>query len=139
MVADVKSRYLCEGRTEQDKIDTQLIDRDISSRAVSFLTVGNWVAVTLDIVGEKTLKDTKMMELMSLIREGFPDKIEKIPTDYREFHEFRDNSSIVHDVIPYKLRILIHSSLNYTVLRSLHSVHQGVTSMIAGAESFIFW
>ena len=137
--ADAISRYPCQDRTEQDKIDTERIDHEILSTAVSFLSVDNIVAVTLETVGEETLKDTKMMKLMSLIHEGFPDKIEEIPTDMKEFHKFRDHLSVVQDLILYKNRIMIPYTLQYTILRNLHSAHQGVTSMISRAESSVFW
>ncbi|CAE1167716.1 unnamed protein product [Acanthosepion pharaonis] len=52
---------------------------------------------------------------------------------------FRDDLSNIDGVIVYKDRIVIPPSLRDEVLCALHSAHQGVTSMIARAESSVFW
>ncbi|ELT96983.1 hypothetical protein CAPTEDRAFT_144989, partial [Capitella teleta] len=39
----------------------------------------------------------------------------------------------------YKNRIIIPASLRSEVLSTLHSAHQGVTSMISRTESSVFW
>ena len=61
MAAAAVSRFPCNVQTGQDenKIDTDLIDCEILSTAVSFLTVDNMVAITLDKVGEQAVKDKK--------------------------------------------------------------------------------
>ena len=47
LAADAISRHPCQDRTEQDKIDTERIDPEILSIAVSYLSVDNIVAVIL--------------------------------------------------------------------------------------------
>ena len=42
-------------------------------------------------------------------------------------------------MVPYKDRIVIPPSLRPDVLESLHSAHQGVTSMTSRVESSVFW
>ena len=42
-------------------------------------------------------------------------------------------------VILYKDRIVIPPSLREEILNSLHAAHQGITAMIARAESSVFW
>ena len=42
-------------------------------------------------------------------------------------------------MILYKDRIVVSKSLREEVLDALHASHQGVTSMLARAESSVFW
>ena len=57
----------------------------------------------------------------------------------REYFQCRDNLYTIDGVAVCKERIIIPPSLREDVLTTLHSAHQGVTSMTSRAESSIFW
>ena len=51
----------------------------------------------------------------------------------------RDHLSTVDGVIVYNDRVIVPKSLRPNVINTLHAAHQGVSTMIARAESSVFW
>lgn len=112
------------------------IDDQLASSASSAL---HTIAVTWDRVRVATASGCDMVHLMSIIESGFPNFRHELPPALREYYQFRDHLYTVDSVILYKDRIVIPPSLRQHVLSVLHSAHQGVTSMIACAETTVFW
>ena len=96
-------------------------------------------AITWNKVRLATSNDPVMQRLLRTIEDGFPTESSALPADLREYIRFRDLLSTVDGVVLYKNRIVIPRSLRQNVLATLHSAHQGVTSMTARAESAVFW
>ena len=97
------------------------------------------LAVTWDRVKVATASDRDMVHLMSIIDSAFPNFRHELPPALREYYQFCDHLYTVDSIILYKDRIVIPPSLRQHVLSVLHSAHQGVTSMIAHAETTVFW
>ena len=74
-------------------------------------------------------------DAVSIIESEFPESHHEIPP---ALHQFCKHLYTAYGVILYKDRIVIPSSLQQHILTTLHSAHQGVTSMTAHAESTIF-
>ena len=85
------------------------------------------------------MSDGDMLRLTNLIQEGAPDDISAWPVNLKIYHRFRNELTTIGGVILYKARVLIPVMLRKEVLRNLHSAHQGVSSMMARAESSVFW
>ena len=64
---------------------------------------------------------------------------DEMPVDIRDYHKFRQDLSTDNGIILYKDRIVIPPSLRKTVLSTLHSAHQGTSSMLSRAEASVFW
>ena len=62
-----------------------------------------------------------------------------LPSRLWAYHRFRDDLHMVDGVILYKDRIVIPPSLRKDILSVLHASYQGVSSMLARAETSIFW
>ena len=99
----------------------------------------NTVATTWEKVKLYTTSDPNMNTLVSIIESGFPEFRHELPRDLHEYFQFRDNLYTVDGVILYKDRVVIPPQLRDDILTTLHSAHQGVTSMIARAETSVFW
>ncbi len=99
----------------------------------------NIMAITWDHVKLSTTSDQTMLQLISYIESGFPRQKNQLPQHLQEYHQFRDHLHTLDGVIMYKERIVIPPSLRQHILNTLHCAHQGVTSMIARAESSVFW
>ncbi len=80
-----------------------------------------------------------MHKLISIIEDGMPEVRNELPEPLREYHQFRENLHSVDGVIMFKDRIVIPPILRDDILTALHSAHQGVTAMMARAESSVFW
>ena len=96
-------------------------------------------SVTWESVREATTSDESMCRLIDLIEYGFPQTRHDVPDSLRDFFSLRDGLHTYDGVILYNNRIVIPPSLRQIVLRSLHSGHQGISSMISRSESSVFW
>ncbi len=118
---------------DQQNHSDEMLTASIASSLNSIQTI-NWKDVQT-----ATSSDNTMNLLLSIIEEGLPDQKHLLPTTLREFHPFRKHLYSVDGVIIYKDRIVIPPSLRVSCLTALHAAHQGTSSMIARAESSIFW
>jgi len=109
------------------------------STAISTLGALSIQSVTWERVRIMTASDDDMIVLADLIENGMPESRTQMPDALRDFFQFRDDLSVTDGVILYKDRIVIPPLLRNEVLDALHAAHQGVTSMIARAESSVFW
>jgi len=112
------------------------LDSQLASTASSTLKT---MAITRDRVRLATAGDQDMATLLRIIERGFPQFHHELPAALQEYYQFRDHLYTVDGVILYKHRIVIPPSLRQHILAVLHSAHQGVTSMMARAESTVFW
>ena len=86
-----------------------------------------------------TNSNPDFQELLTIIENGMPEERQLMPENLTEFHRLRNDLYAVDGVVIYKGRIIIPPDLREEILESLHAAHQGVTSMIARAESSVFW
>ena len=121
-----------EALTECDNIEESLRQSQIA-------VLKSIQSVTWDRVKLATNSNTDFQELLALIEDGIPEDKDQMPHNIQEFYKFREDLYSVDGVIVYKSRIVIPPVLRREVVDALHSAHQGVTSMIARAESSVFW
>ena len=114
-------------------------DDDIVSNGIAALDSLYPQAITWDKVKLATSSDTNMQDLIHAIEFGFPKDRNELKNGIQEFHRFRDDLSTIDGVVMYKQRIIIPPSLRNHILATLHSAHQGRSSMLSRAEGTIFW
>ena len=124
-------------RSEDDSNSTS--DDDTYFHAIATLDALQPNVLTWNKVRLATASDMDMQDLLHFIEDGFPANIDQLPQSLQEFHRFKRHLSSVDGVILYKDRIVIPTPLRRNVLATLHSAHQGVTSMLARADSSVFW
>ena len=122
---------------ENCSIEDHNIDKAIVSCHMSSLK--SIESASWEKVKTSTINDKDMKSLVELIENGINNDKKKLPKNLQIFHQYRNDLYTVDDVVLYKNRILIPPKLRHEILQSLHSAHQGVTSMSARAESSIFW
>ena len=79
-----------------------------------------------------------MLSLLSIIEEGIPDHRHQLPPQLRDYHPLKEHLYRIDGVVMYKDQIVISPSLQCNCLLAFHAAHQGVSSMISGAETSIF-
>ena len=154
LTADVVSRYptgdphpgvafLQDDLYDSDSND---LESSITGNAVCSLaavtttsTLAAVQAVTWNDVQEQTAGDPIMMSLTNMILDGFPPKRQDVPEELRSYFQFREDLSIVDGVVMYGDRIVVPPTLRDQILETLHSAHQGTTSMTARAQASVFW
>lgn len=112
------------------------INDDIASSVSSALKN---VAITWENVKLATTSDPAMNKLVSIIESGFPGSRHELPQELQVYFQFREHLYTLDGVALYNDRVIIPPSLREDILTTLHSAHQGVTSMNARAEASIFW
>ena len=98
------------------------------------LQVMNWSKVK-----DATTADFHMEQLLSLVESGFPSCKGELEPELQQYFRYKDHLKADDGVILFKNRVMIPPALRQDVLSALHSAHQGVTKMIARAESSVFW
>ena len=96
-------------------------------------------AITLQRVGEFSKTDESLLMIKSFILNGFPASKKDMPEHVAAYWEIKNSLSILGDVILYKDRVIIPTSLREHILHNVHSAHQGVTGMNSRAEATFFW
>ncbi|CAG2189575.1 unnamed protein product [Mytilus edulis] len=112
-------------------------DEELQLAAAS--SINTLQSITWNMVRVATNSDDDMVKLVEIIENGMPEFRHEMPTELREFFQFREDLYTVDGVVMYKDRIVIPPALRKNVLTILHSAHQGVTSMMSRAESSVFW
>ena len=122
-----------------DQTSSTIVDEEglLNQSIAAVTTTCN--SVTWDMVKEATSSDNNMVHLTELIESGFVQHLDELPEALRPYHQYRSDLSTLDGVVVFKDRIVIPPSLRNTVLDSLHAAHQGINSMIAHAESAVFW
>ena len=126
-------QYVLENEITSD------IEACILAAALSNFSTAPFTGVTWELIRTGTASDETFNSLLDLIESGFPETSSDTPQLLRIYHQYRDQLSTIDGVILYNDRILVPPALRPNVLSTLHSAHQGISSMIARVESSVFW
>ena len=96
-------------------------------------------AVAWEVVRKESAQDETIQSLSHTIVSGFSSSKDSLPVDVQPFWKFRHDLYIIDGVVLMKRRTVILRSLRPEVLQSLHSAHQGVTSMNERAKVEVYW
>ena len=70
---------------------------------------------------------------------GVPDNGNELANAIRSFWEVRERLSVSDKIILMDDRLAIANNLRKNILRTLHSAHQGVSSMKSTANAAVYW
>ena len=84
-------------------------------------------------------KDLDSTKLMVYVLRGFPESKLDLPPGLQQYWRVRDLLTAHHGVIHLGERPVVPPSLRHRVLDTLHSAHQGTTSMRLRAERSLYW
>ena len=101
--------------------------------------VERFFAVTWERVQTASRRDEVLKRLVHYILEGFPATKSELPDMIKPFWDAREHLSIAEDVVLYKNRIVIPTSLRDRIIDNLHSAHQGTSGMLSRAQESVYW
>ncbi|MEL6802988.1 MAG: RNase H-like domain-containing protein, partial [Bacteroidota bacterium] len=130
-------RIIADSSTDKQDILTDHDEPDMASAIAAALH--NIKSVTWDQIREETTSDELLCELIDLINTGFPQSRHDMPSGLHDFFGLRDGLHTFDNVVLYNNRVVIPKVLRQSILGSLHSAHQGISSMTSRAESSVFW
>ena len=139
---DVAASSECSQFSSKDwTLDTPCpdIEKNILALASYTLQASPITSVTWDLVRTATTSDDTLHSLLELIEDGFSTPYSALPPNLQTYFPLREHLSTVDGIILYDERVLIPTSLRPNVLSTLHAAHQGISTMVARAESSVFW
>ena len=86
----------------------------------------------------KSLKDESMMKVSQYIRNGWPTQIKQVDSVAKQLWPFREELTIINEIMFKGERIVIPASLQKEILIKLHQSHFGIekTKLRAGKQYF---
>ena len=96
-------------------------------------------AVTWNRVKQVTNLDQSLQLLKDYITNSFPVDISHLPPELQPLWRYREDMSIIDDVVLVGNRVLIPEPLRNETCNLLHSAHQGISAMNERAKSSVFW
>merc|ERR1711954_71549 len=111
---------------------------DMSGELLASMDMGI-KSVTWDGVKQAIRRDTTMLQLVNWIEGGCHGKKEGLPSDLQAYWPLRDKLCVSDGVPLYDERTIIPKCMRQTVLKTLHSAHQGVTGMTLRAATAVYW
>ena len=103
------------------------------------MTTDNANIVTLDELRTASLRDSEYVLLLQATEKGFPTSRGGSEPALRDYWNVRHRLSSVDGIVMMDGRVVVPVSYRQKILRSLHSAHQGVTSMIGRASHTVYW
>ena len=90
-------------------------------------------------ISKETHRDPSMKALHDFVISGFPDQLPEHLSSLKPYWRYRESFYVSDGVILYNDRVVLPPSLRSRALDTLHSAHQGVSSMEARARATVFW
>ena len=131
-----KNNVLADGLSRLPVDDVEGVSKQ-PAEYIKLLTVMD-ETVDLRTLLKHTNKDQTLCLLRTYIRQGFPSR-EKINPAVGEFLKYKEELSVLEDLILFRNRVLIPSTCKKITLRMLHENHPGVAAMKSMARVYVFW
>ena len=100
---------------------------------------GNCEAMGVADVIQETAKDVEMKELIENIRNGKAFSEEPWPSTLSEYNRVKTDLNEKDGIVLYKKRIVVPRALREKALETLHSAHQGCSTMWSRASQAVWW
>lgn len=83
--------------------------------------------------------DSTIKTLISFIRNGWPESKRNVPQNVKNFFSFRDELSVVENLVFKGTKLVVPHSLITETLRDLHYVHMGCEKTKLKAKEIFYW
>ena len=136
LACDATSRYPSASH-EKTGLSKEHMLESVIAAAIQFDTQ-KLTSITWDQLVIETTKDNNLVVLIEAIQNGFPD-VYRTNASTSPYWQYRQNLHITDGVIIYNDRVVVPPTLRRVVLDTLHSAHQGVSTMSLRARLIVFW
>ena len=88
--------------------------------------VGQFSTQRLEILRDETRQDAELMELQTIIHDGWPEKRKEVPAEIRKYWAFRGEMAVADGLVTKGDCVIIPKTLRRDILEKLHAAHQGI-------------
>ena len=93
----------------------------------------------LEEVRTATRQDSTMNKLQEVIMSGWSSERSKVPSEVQEYWNYREELSVVNNIILKGVKLVIPLSLREEMLAKIHSCHLGIVKCKQTARDVLFW
>lgn len=90
-------------------------------------------------IKQHTAEDLQLQTVLSFIRHGWPEYIEKMPETVRDFYQVRGELSELEGLVVRGCRIVIPANMREMILEKIHDGHQGLVKCRERASQSVWW
>ena len=94
---------------------------------------------TLNQIRQETAADSTLRALMTVIKEGWPNKRSDVLPVLYPYHPFRDELVEQKGVVFKGVRLIIPSSMRTQMVDRLHCSHGGIQAILRRARDVFYW
>ena len=132
--ADAISRHPSSlGNTQETSVGD--IEEAIIAGAIS-REVEEQTSLSWEKIARETQKDPTLAKIIRAIESDITLRDNQ---EWKEYERYVESLYISNDVIMYKDRVVVPTSLRKRITNNLHAAHQGVSSMERRAQTMVFW
>ena len=128
-----KEMAMADALSRQPSDNKEQIQLDVQLHFVQFSTQ------RLEILRDETQQDPELMELQSIILDGWPEKRNEIPAEIRKYWAFRDEMAVADGLVTKGDCVIIPKTLRRDILEKLHAAHQGIEKTRLRARTCVYW
>ena len=101
--------------------------------------MSDFSSINWESIATETNRDDTLHRLVTLVQEGFDYATTEDHINLSPYWRLRDELIVADNVILYRNRAIVPTSLRKSVLENLHSGHQGISAMKARAQILVYW
>ncbi|XP_053570046.1 ankyrin repeat and SOCS box protein 4 isoform X1 [Bombina bombina] len=131
-VADMLSRTFKPGQDERE-------ERDLEEYVHSVLSQLPATDEKLKEIQLATERDATMANLITIIRQGWPNSKAKVNVDLKPYWNVRKELSIIFGIVFKGERIVVPPELSKEIIRKLHIGHFGIALCKRRARDLLYW
>lgn len=143
-MADTLSRaYLKNKTTQKHEVqDAMNINRSRTEQEAEELDIVSYLPLrdtTIKEIQKHTETDPDLQALATIIKDGWPESIDKVKPHLYCYYQFREGFTIQNGVIFKGERVVIPAALRSTMINKLHSSHLGLQGSLRRAREAFYW
>ena len=144
-IADTLSRALLpnEQTAEKKNCDVYAVKlEEYLIKAIEEIDMVEFLPITAERLAdlrEKTELDECLQKLKHVIRVGWPDTKEEVPSEIRNYFHFKEELTIQDGILFKGNRVIVLTALRSHTVKKVHSSHIGIEGCLRKARDALFW
>ncbi|KAL5488848.1 hypothetical protein EMCRGX_G017861 [Ephydatia muelleri] len=136
-----KEMYIADTLSRAYTTDTTVGEMETELAEAVHLVVSNVPASSKRMreIREATAKDTVLLALRNMIRDGWPDSRSAVASDLQQYWNFREELSEASGILWKGEKVIVPKALRQDMLQKIHAGHMGITKCTQRAKEVIFW